>query len=1338
MMKRFSIKKTGLEPDTKKETRPTTPSETAKPKSFRRRINRLVPPAEKPTDVASPTSTGAKATTNKPSKDEASNKLSSPRRIRRYNQSASGTSPGGNISIPSTPSSRSSKVVGGNGADAPPTKESSVRKPHVIASDKEITQIESGNDNNHSENNSADVSVAEAIDMTKAVLESPKRQLVPWDEQSSTKVSTVSSPKRSMTLEKDNMQRELAKVRLDRDLYRRQLLEARKELENARSSLRDQISDLEDQLRTFQQSERPKIESNDDPLPEETIDPSLQPKKEAISKPVALANERQTEKLRYERLYEKMENYKVRVAELEITLEERQSREQVLENEVREMKTQAQVDAEKLKESQRRVQVLERNTEQVTTQGDKASSESITSSEKNGKDRVIGDRSFSKRNEKEDYETIGKMDGNIQDESPKNDYIKNHVEPGGEEIKASHAAQSKTNAAAGEKSTRIYQRRESSKRSSNQSKNNDEVVHNLHLRLDEEIAKLKRRKERRRERAISNTPPSVRKYRSFLDPSLSSRLLQSDAEPRDVNAGIAPVLIPKSEPEEILTTEMIAPKTARAEGSDVATSEPKLKKSEPDLVDSRSEKERLQTDLKAAKSEAKSEDMQIPSLVPKETPIEGPVHTQPTDLDREKEGSDIEYKLKMKEGDEAQKELGEESTRLALELESVDESKSQLEIQLESAIQQAKESRDQVEKLTSEASVYQSSLEKHEREKTRLVELLETTRKEMVLLENESSLRDESSEETVTKSNAEGNIRDESQALRSQVQMLEGKLAKLEEEKELLIASSKDKVSTLEQRISTLQTESKSNIERLSTERDGVLERRDTVESKFHNASEQLDKSKERELALKMSIEDVTSELKSVQDQFQKLSLTKEQEKTGYELQLVEKNQCISQLKEELSTKEKRLEQASRHLSELEEELFANQPSKTEDEKDKCIADLKEALAGRERRLEQAIEQLMELESELIDRDDEIDQLNAKRMHIEDKASKLLVEMEIVLQKEGEEIDRLEEEKSKLRKAIYKYEEQIEKQVGRLAEASLQLSELESELFAKDDDIEEMELKVNAMQALESQRLEAIEDLENEKNSLEEELLFAHKRIENLVGQIGEIKEENEAERNETRRLLMEEERKDKELLSSKSQVNRQLQNVSKLTEQNDMWQLQLEKVNDEKRELAENLTETAMQANTLREKLEEANEKLKELIAAKAGLKDDLDCAIEEDEKNRRRISQMEEQKEALSVELESAIDNLADLKKHFKESQERKESLSSDIFDKLQANIQAARAADQDTAIQIKNLTDQLESDRQSLKMTKLQQNELETDEQSQKNRTRLLIEFEFEERDSDAVNE
>merc|ERR1712176_581514 len=103
------------------------------------------------------------------------------------------------------------------------------------------------------------------------------------------------------------------------------------------------------------------------------------------------------------------------------------------------------------------------------------------------------------------------------------------------------------------------------------------------------------------------------------------------------------------------------------------------------------------------------------------------------------------------------------------------------------------------------------------------------------------------------------------------------------------------------------------------------------------------------------------------------------------------------------------------------------------------------------------------------------------------------------------------------------------------------------------------------------------------------QLEFAHTRIT-------EIKEGSEAEKAEIRRLSVENERKDNKIASKVKQLNRQLLIVSKLTEQNDKWQEQLEILSEEKEELTGNLADATNEAISLREELTEANRNIDEL----------------------------------------------------------------------------------------------------------------------------------------------
>merc|ERR1712238_623829 len=91
---------------------------------------------------------------------------------------------------------------------------------------------------------------------------------------------------------------------------------------------------------------------------------------------------------------------------------------------------------------------------------------------------------------------------------------------------------------------------------------------------------------------------------------------------------------------------------------------------------------------------------------------------------------------------------------------------------------------------------------------------------------------------------------------------------------------------------------------------------------------------------------------------------------------------------------------------------------------------------------------------------------------------------------------------------------------------------------------------------------------------------------------------------------------------------------------------------------------------------------------------------------------SQMEEQKEVLSQKLESAVDNLADLQKRSKESKQyRNENLSNNVGD---------------TDVNMRKLTGELESLRQSLRSAELQRNEFQVENKSLTNRKRLVKEL------------
>lgn len=778
--------------------------------------------------------------------------------------------------------------------------------------------------------------------------------------------------------------------------------------------------------------------------------------------------------------------------------------------------------------------------------------------------------------------------------------------------------------------------------------NSGALVHNLHLKLEEEMGNLKKRKERRRSRAMSIALPSdqcVGPFRPLLDPTVD--FLHLETKTSDPNAEKAPADISASHTEIVATTN-------------------KLLSTDSQL---NSEQTRLSTEYDCGNDK--------------------------------KEDFKLKLEEKSKADDEFRKTIEEEKSRLVSALEAVNYSKAQLEIELQDAMKQINDSVDQIGTLSAEIMECHCSLKQSESGKNELMEQIEILRNEAAILKSNVSEKEKEKElfeATLSKLKADLDERD-----RMILENDESHRMKLEEMKKALDESREaieedhtnvDRIHHLEDNILLIKIQLKANMERLSNQMGSVIEERNAVEFKFHDASKQLEECKQNESSLKEAAQENIEKLESALDEFRKLSQTKEHENAGLEKTILENNECIVDLQKDLSCKGRRLEQASTQLSELENELF--------------------------------------------ERDEEIEKLDAKRHQIQDNASKELVNMEKFLEQEGKEIDRLEEEKSKLQDSVQKYEHQIEKQIGRLAEASLQLSELESEIFAKDDEIEEMELRINAMQALEAQRLEILEDSENQKKSLEKQLESAKQTIQSLTSHVDKIKQKREAEKTEAQRLLIEDDKKNKEISSRQNQLNRQLQNVSKLTEQTDKWQLQLEKAFDEKQESLDRLSNVTIELTLLREELEVSNEKVKELDSINMRLKDDLACATEEDEKNCLRISQMEEQKEALSHKLESAVDNLADLQKQNEEARDEEERLSTDIIDKLQSNLQSAHAVDEEIEIHIRKLTEQVEFERRSLRTSESQRSALETENLSLKNQIRLLVEINCENSDADAAND
>lgn len=789
-----------------------------------------------------------------------------------------------------------------------------------------------------------------------------------------------------------------------------------------------------------------------------------------------------------------------------------------------------------------------------------------------------------------------------------------------------------------------------------QSIKSDVLVHKLHLKLEDEMENLKKRKERRRTRGLSLEPsPSdrgVSKYRSLLDSTADILHLDSKTSDPKAEKALAAVSTPQTE---------------------VASTS----------------KEQFPTDY-----QSNSEQVRISS-------------EQDCGNNRKEE---VEMKLKetSKAEDEYTRKIKEENSRLETALETVNYSKTQLEIQLEGTMQQATGFIDQVDTLNAEIKECRCSLDQSEKGKSELMEQIDILRNETSILKNNIAENEKDKklyEATLSKLKEDLDAKD-----KMVIEEDESYRIKFEETKKALDEShepreddhtSADQINHLEAKILLIETESKANVELLSNKLGSVVNERDALELKFQDASKKLDDFKQNESSLKIALQENIVKFDSTQDEVQKLSQTKERENAELGKTIFEQNERIVDLESDLSRKGKRLEQASLQLSEF--------------------------------------------ENELVERDDEIQKLDAKRYQIQDNASQQLVDMEKFLEQEGKEIDRLEDEKSKLQVSVQKYEDHIEKQVGRIAEASLQLSELEREAFEKDDEIEEMELRINAMHALDAQRLEILQDSETQKKSLEEQLESANQTIQSLTSQVEKIKQEREAEKTEAQFLLIEDGRKDKEILSRQNQLNRQLQNVSKLTEQTDKWQLQLEKVYDEKQELLDSLSDVKTEVTSLREEREESNEKINELNATNTRLKDDLVCVTEEDEKNRLRISQIEEQKEALSQKLESAVDNLADLEKQFgrlakteHESREIDERLNTDIVDKLQENLESAQAVDEETEIYIKKLTEQVELERRSFLTSELQRGDLENKNEALTFQICALVKISSEDSEVDATTD
>jgi len=700
-----------------------------------------------------------------------------------------------------------------------------------------------------------------------------------------------------------------------------------------------------------------------------------------------------------------------------------------------------------------------------------------------------------------------------------------------------------------------------------QSGNSDDLVHNLHLKLEEEMGNLMKRKERRRSRALSTEPPNDRKAEQS-----STRLL--------------PVL-----PEVDATT-----------------------------------KEQQKNEIAETQDE-----------------------------------------LRMK--------IEEENSRLKTALETINYNKAQLEIKFEDSIKQINDFTNQIDELNTDIKESRFALKESEKEQSDLIEKIETIRNEKAVLEKKLS---ENKEEKKTYEGTISKLRKDLDAKNEiSLENDQSYRKKLEEMTQAVNESQKaiecnqistEQIKDLQAKIIRVETESKGTIELLTKKLDTAHEERNALELRFRDTSRQSDESKQKDLLLETTVQNSTEKLEAAQDELRNLTRQKEEEDSKFTKIITEKNQLIDGLEKDISCNERRLEQASLQLSELESELFESGK-----EIERLDAKLQQVQDNSSKRLEQASLQMSDLECELTERDKEIESLGIKCQEIQDNASKRLEQASLQLsefenelserdkeierlnakQKESNEVDEPEYEKSKLDDVMKRYEQQIEKQMSRLAEASQQLSELESELFAKDDEIEEMELRINAMQALEVQRLESLQAAEGENKQLQEKYDSTIETIQSLTSQVEEMKQEKKIEQAEAQRLMVENDQKNKELLSRQNQLDRQLQNVSKLTEQTDKWQLQLEKSQDDKQELLKRVSEIVRDKTSLRKQLEESNQKIEELKSTNSQLQDDLVCATEEVERKSQRIFQIEEQKEALSQKLESAIDNLEDVQKQHEEDE-------------------------------------------------------------------------------------
>lgn len=359
------------------------------------------------------------------------------------------------------------------------------------------------------------------------------------------------------------------------------------------------------------------------------------------------------------------------------------------------------------------------------------------------------------------------------------------------------------------------------------------------------------------------------------------------------------------------------------------------------------------------------------------------------------------------------------------------------------------------------------------------------------------------------------------------------------------------------------------------------------------------------------------------------------------------------------------------------------------DEKHLLRIEMEKERSCQSQRLKQATDQLSEFENEILDRDKEIEKLHDKRQKYEDQASKQLIEMEHLIVERGAEIERLEEGKIKLQDSVQEREDRIEKQESRLAEASLQLSELEEELFAKDNDIEDLELKLNAVQALDDQR---VDDLCG--------------KLETANDHIQEIKEEREAEKIEIRRLSIENGEKDNQLVSKHNQLDRQLIIVSKLTEQKDKLQEQLDIIVEEEKE-----NEVVL----FRDEANEANRLKDDLNSTKLQPQDDMTCATEGLEQKQNEDSYQligtknNTEIRKLTAKLESTRESLRSIQLERNKFQVENQSLTNRINMFVRKDV--AIINDTDVTDDLRNTRERLvEEVTAALKLTKKREDEIQ----------------------------